>query len=111
MPPSKAPPPSKSPARRPATKGRAPRTLAPASGRALPLGGRGQGIVGLFRELKSEIRKVSWPTPRQAANMTGVIVALSAALGAFLGLVDFSFQELFRLVLQGIGAAGFGGGA
>jgi preprotein translocase subunit SecE len=74
----------------------------------MPMGGRGQGLIGLFRELKSEIKKVNWPPPRQAANMTGVIVALSAALGAFLGLIDFSFQELFRLVLQGIGAAGFG---
>jgi preprotein translocase subunit SecE len=72
------------------------------------MGGRGQGIIGLFRELKNEVKKVNWPAPRQAANMTGVIVALSAALGAFLGLVDFSFQELFRVLLQGIGAAGFG---
>ncbi len=84
------------------------RSIAPAAGgRALPLGGRGQGLVGLFRELKSEIRKVNWPTPRQAANMTGVIVALSAALGVFLGTVDFTFQELFRLLLQGLGAAGY----
>ncbi|MCC7371379.1 MAG: preprotein translocase subunit SecE [Chloroflexi bacterium] len=74
----------------------------------MPLAGRGQGLAGLFRELRSEIKKVNWPTPRQTANMTGVIVALSAALGAFLGLVDFTFQELFRLLLQGIGAAGFG---
>jgi preprotein translocase subunit SecE len=72
------------------------------------MGGRGQGLVGLFRELKSEIKRVNWPTPRQAANMTAVIVALSAALGAFLGLIDFSFQELFRLLLQGLGVAGFG---
>jgi preprotein translocase subunit SecE len=73
----------------------------------MPLGGRGQGLVSLFRELKSEIKKVSWPTPRQAANMTAVIVALSAALGLFLGAVDFGFQELFRLLLQGLGAAGY----
>lgn len=107
MPPTKAPSPSKTPARRPA-KGRAPRTIAPAGGRpTLPLGGRGQGLVSLFRELKSEIRKVNWPTPRQAANMTAVIVALSAGLGAFLGLVDFGFQELFRLMLQAMGAAGY----
>ena len=107
MPPTRAPSPSKTPARRPATKGRAPRSIAPAAGRALPLGGRGQGLVSLFRDLKSEIRKVNWPTPRQAANMTGVIVALSAGLGVFLGLVDYSFQELFRLLLQGLGAAGY----
>jgi preprotein translocase subunit SecE len=83
------------------------RSVAPANARALPLGGRGQGLVSLFRELKSEIRKVNWPTPRQAANMTAVIVALSAALGLFLGAVDYGFQELFRLLLQGLGAAGY----
>jgi preprotein translocase subunit SecE len=106
MPPTRTPSPSKTPARRPA-KGRATRSISPAGGRTLPLGKRGQGLVSLFRDLKSEIRKVTWPTPRQAANMTAVIVALSASLGAFLGLVDFSFQELFRLLLQGLGAAGY----
>ncbi len=83
------------------------RSMSPAAGRALPMGGRGQGLVSLFRDLKNEIKKVNWPTPRTAANMTAVIVALSAALGAFLGLVDFTFQELFRLLLQGLGAAGY----
>jgi preprotein translocase subunit SecE len=81
--------------------------MAPANGRALGLGGRGQGLTNLFRELRGEIRRVVWPTPRQAANMTGVIVALSAALGAFLGLVDFGFQELFRVLLQWAGAGGY----
>ena len=106
MPPTRAPSPNKTPARRPA-KGRPARSAAPASARTLPLGGRGQGLVSLFRDLKGEIRKVSWPTPRQAANMTAVIVALSAALGLFLGAVDFTFQELFRLLLSGMGAAGY----
>ena len=94
------------PARRPA-KGRPVRSAAPAGALARPLGGRGQGLVSLFRDLKSEIKKVSWPTPRQTANMTAVIVALSAALGVFLGAVDYGFQELFRLLLQGLGVAGY----
>jgi preprotein translocase subunit SecE len=83
------------------------RSMAPAAGRSLSLGGRGRGIAGLFRELRSEIRRVVWPAPRQAVNMTAVVVALSAALGAFLGLVDFGFQELFRVLLQWFGAGGF----
>jgi preprotein translocase subunit SecE len=106
MPPTRAPSPNKTPARRPA-KGRPARAVAPVGPRSMPMGGRGQGLVSLFRDLKSEIRKVNWPTTRQAANMTAVIVALSAALGVFLGAVDFSFQELFRLLLQGLGAAGY----
>src|SRR3954464_6845144 len=103
MPPTRAPSPSKTPARRPA-KGRTPRSISPAAGRALPLGGRGQGLVSLFRDLRSEIKRVNVPRPGRAANMTAVVVAISAGLGAFLGLVDFSFQELFRLMLQGLGA-------
>jgi len=83
------------------------RSIAPANGRALSLGGRGQGLTNLLRDLRSEIRRVIWPAPRQAINMTAVIVALSAGLGAFLGLVDFGFQELFRVVLQWAGAGGY----
>ena len=66
-----------------------------------------RGIGSFGGEVVAELRKVNWPAPRQAANMTAVIVALSAALGVFLGAVDFSFQELFRLMLQGLGAAGY----
>ena len=106
MPPTRAPSPNKTPARRPA-KGRPARAVAPVGPRAMPMGGRGQGLVSLFRDLKGEIKKVNWPSSRQAANMTAVIVALSAALGIFLGAVDFGFQELFRLLLQGLGAAGY----
>lgn len=81
--------------------------MTPAGGRSLPMSGRGQGLVNLFRDLRGEIRKVVWPTPRQAMNLTVVIVALSAGLGAFLGLVDFGFQELFRVALQAVGAGGY----
>ena len=83
------------------------RSAAPVGARTLPMGGRGQGLVSLFRDLKGEIKKVTWPAPRQVANMTAVIVALSAVLGLFLGAVDFGFQELFRLLLSGLGAAGY----
>ncbi len=83
------------------------RSMAPVGGRALSLGGPGRGLTTLFRDLRGEIRRVVWPTPRQAVNMTAVVVALSVGLGAFLGLVDFGFQELFRLVLQAAGAGGY----
>jgi preprotein translocase subunit SecE len=83
------------------------RSMAPAGGRGLSLGGSGRGLTTLLRDLRGEIRRVVWPTPQKALNMTAVVVALSAALGAFLGLVDFGFQELFRIVLQAVGAGGY----
>jgi preprotein translocase SecE subunit len=81
--------------------------MAPVTGRSLSLGGRGRGLTNLLRDLRSEIRRVIWPTPRAAMNMTAVVVALSAGLGAFLGLVDFGFQELFRVLLQWAGTGGY----
>jgi preprotein translocase subunit SecE len=71
------------------------------------MGARGQGIVNLVRELRSEIRKVVWPTRREVVNLTVVIVALSAAMGAILGGVDFIFAEFFRAVLRAVGAGGY----
>ena len=84
-----------------------PRPPAPTSGRRLGIGKRGQGIREFFRELRSELRKVVWPSRREVANLTAVVVALSAAIGVFLGAIDYVFQEFFRFLLRVTGAAGF----
>ena len=94
-------------AARPAARARVPRPLAPSPGRRFGMGQRGQGLANLVRELRSEVRKVVWPTRKEVVNLTGVVVALSAALGAFLGGIDFIFQEFFRFVLRATGAGGY----
>lgn len=48
-----------------------------------------------------------WPSRREVVNLTAVIVALSAVLGAFLGGIDYIFQEFFRYLLRVTGAGGF----
>jgi preprotein translocase subunit SecE len=57
------------------------------------------------RDVRSELRKVAWPTQRETVNLTAVVIALSAAVGLFLGGIDFLFQELFRWLL-GLGSGG-----
>ncbi len=94
-------------AARPAARARVPRPLAPSPGRRFGMGQRGQGLANLVRELRSEVRKVVWPTRKEVVNLTGVVVALSAALGAFLGGIDFIFQEFFLFVLRATGAGGY----
>jgi preprotein translocase subunit SecE len=84
---------------------------APAAGRgSLPLssGGRGRRIAPLdfIHDVRSELRKVVWPTQRETVNLTVVVLALSLAVGLFLGGTDFVFQELFRWLL---GISGSGG--
>ncbi|MFN8524367.1 MAG: preprotein translocase subunit SecE [Chloroflexota bacterium] len=92
---------------RPASRQRPARAPIAAAGRRLGLGQGGQGLLEFVRELRAEIRKVIWPTRKEAINMTVVVIAMSAALGAFLGGVDYLFQELFRLLLQSAGVAGY----
>jgi preprotein translocase subunit SecE len=70
----------------------------------LPLAGaggrRGRGNpINFVRDVRSELRKVAWPTQRETVNLTAVVIALSVAVGLFLGGTDFVFQELFRFLL------------
>lgn len=77
-----------------------------AGGRKLTFGKQGAALGSYFREVRSELRKVVWPTRRQAINLTAVTLALSMVVGIFLGGVDFIFQEFFRFVLQTLAVGG-----
>ena len=61
---------------------------------------KGAGIGRFLIEVRGEIRKVIWPTRREAMNLTALVVALSVATGLILGSIDFLFTELFRLLLR-----------
>ena len=48
-----------------------------------------------FNETVGELRKVSWPTRREATNLTLVVVVVTLAMSLYLGLLDYIFLELF----------------
>ena len=91
------------------SRGSAASTTVPAS-RSMPLVGAGGrrdrgNPLDFIHDVRSELRKVAWPTQRETINLTAVVLAFSIAVGVFLGGIDFLFQELFRwlLGLQGGG--------
>lgn len=45
-----------------------------------------------FRELKSEAKKVVWPSRKQVLNNTGVVLVVCVIVGAFIALIDYLFQ-------------------
>ena len=51
-----------------------------------------------FREMKSELKKVVWPTRKQLVNNTvvSVVVMLISALGVW------GFDQIARLLVQGL---------
>lgn len=47
-----------------------------------------------FRELKSEFKKVVWPTKKQILKNTAVVLVVLLAVGVVVGLLDFAFEKL-----------------
>lgn len=56
-------------------------------------------IQRYFNETVGELRKVSWPTPKEAKNLTIVVIAVMVIMSAFLGILDLVFAKLFALIL------------
>ena len=55
-------------------------------------------IAKWFREMKSELKKVVWPTPKQLLNNTvvSVVVMLISALGVW------GFDQIAQLLVKGL---------
>ena len=47
------------------------------------------GIRRYFRELRSELKKVVWPTPQQVLKNTLIVLACVLVVGVFIWLFDF----------------------
>ena len=47
------------------------------------------GICRYFRELRSELKKVVWPTPKQVLKNALVVLACVIVVGVFIWVFDF----------------------
>ena len=47
------------------------------------------GVCRYFRELKSELKKVVWPTPKQVLNNTLIVLGCCVVIGVFIWLFDY----------------------
>ncbi len=56
-------------------------------------------IIRFLKEAKIELRKVTWPTPRQTLASTSVVIIVVIIVSIFLGIVDFGLAKAIRLVL------------
>jgi len=45
-------------------------------------------VQSYFRETAGELRKVSWPTRREAIQLTGLVIVVMLVVGAILGITD-----------------------
>jgi len=59
---------------------------------ATPRRNRVLRVVDFLRDVRGEIRKVTWPTRDELKKATGVIVVFVIALGLLIGFMDSILQ-------------------
>lgn len=53
-----------------------------------------KGIIRFFREAKSELKKVTWPTKNQIVHNTIVILVFIIIVAVILSVLDIGFSQL-----------------
>ncbi len=48
---------------------------------------------------KVELKKVTWPTPKQTLASTSVVIIVVIIVSTFLGIVDFGLTKIVKLIL------------
>mgnify|MGYP001232237328 CR=1 FL=1 len=55
-------------------------------------------IVSFYHEVKSEMRKVTWPTRTELYGATIVVFVVTVVLSAALGFVDAVFTHILEFI-------------
>ena len=56
-------------------------------------------IVRYFKETRAELRKVHWPTRKEAINLSLIVLGVTLFMAALLGAIDYLFAQMFSLIL------------
>ncbi|MBQ1847955.1 MAG: preprotein translocase subunit SecE [Clostridia bacterium] len=57
-------------------------------------------IGGFLKSCKGELKKITWPTPKQTAKNTGIVLATMAVIGVIVVLLDLLFSQLIGLLTK-----------
>ena len=58
-----------------------------------------QKIIQFIKEAKVELKKVTWPTPKQTLASTAVVIIIVFIVSIYLGIVDFALAKLVKFIL------------
>lgn len=53
-----------------------------------------------LREVKLELERVIWPSRAETVKLTLIVIGVSAAVGLFLGVLDFILTKVTELFLK-----------
>ena len=64
-----------------------------------------QRVTEFWREVKSEMKKVSWPSRPEVISTTGVVLAAIIFFGLYLYVCDLAFYRAVRFLFSRFGVA------
>ena len=56
-------------------------------------------LVDYIKETRAEMSHVSWPTRRQAAVFTVLVIIFSVAVSFYLGFFDYVFSVIIKSII------------
>ena len=56
--------------------------------------------VVFFKEVRSELGKVVWPSRKEAIRLTSLVIGISVGVGIFIGAFDFLFTKIMEILLN-----------
>ncbi len=65
-----------------------------------PIREKFQSAKQFLREVKTELKKVTWPSKKDALAGTAVVLAAVFIIALFLGIVDSGLSSLIRELLK-----------
>ncbi len=58
------------------------------------------GIFNYFHLAFAELKRVNWPSRKEATHLTWIVLAVLAVMSAYLGFMDFAFSRLVALLIN-----------
>ena len=57
-------------------------------------------VTTFLSEVKSELKKVSWPTRDELKASTVVVIIATFLLGLYIGIIDFVLSKVITLLIR-----------
>ncbi|MDK2992448.1 MAG: preprotein translocase subunit SecE [Clostridiales bacterium] len=57
-------------------------------------------LIGYFKDVYAEMKKVVWPTWHQLLTYTGVVLVVVLGFAIVFGIIDLGLERIFRLIIS-----------
>lgn len=58
------------------------------------------GIAKYFKGVKSEFKKVTWPSFKQIVNNTTTVIVSVIVVGLFIFVLDYAFSNILKAIIK-----------